>query len=44
MEPINYKLVGIALSEVDPASFERFSQAFYSSLYGMNFVPLGGGA
>ncbi len=42
METINAKLVEIALSEIDPTQFERFSQSFYSAIFGTTFVPLGG--
>ena len=42
MDTVNLKLVGIALSEVDTTNFERFAQAFYSAIFGMNFVPMGG--
>lgn len=39
---ISGKLVPIALHEVDTANFERFGQAFYASIMGKQFIPLGG--
>lgn len=42
LEPVNQKLVGLAIAEADTATFERFGQAFYAQLIGRAFVPLGG--
>lgn len=42
LEPVNQKLVGLALEEADTTTFERFGQAFYAQLIGRSFVPLGG--
>jgi hypothetical protein len=39
---IDHRLVEIALEYVDGQSFERFVNAFYSTLSGIDFVPLGG--
>ena len=42
MQAINQNLVEIALERVGGADFERFFQAYYASLVGVEFVPLGG--
>lgn len=42
LEPINHKLVAVALNEIGTADFERFGQAFYARLASKTFVPLGG--
>jgi hypothetical protein len=42
LEPLNLKLVPIALSASDTGDFERFGQAFYAALSGRAFIPLGG--
>lgn len=39
---IDPKLVEVALDHVEGAPFERFGHAFYPSIYGSEFVPLGG--
>jgi hypothetical protein len=42
MPTINHQLVEIALGRSDGGSFEKFCQAFFAALTGVNFVPLGG--
>lgn len=39
---INLDLVHLALGRVDGSTFEKFANAFYSSIAGENFIPLGG--
>lgn len=39
---VNIELVEIALERVSGGDFERFFQAFYPALAGIDFVPLGG--
>ena len=39
---VNIKLADIALDHVSGVDFERFFQAFYPALAGIDFVPLGG--
>lgn len=41
-EHIQADVARIALDRVDGFPFERFANAFYSSLVGASFVPLGG--
>lgn len=41
-EYIQADVVRIALDRVEGFPFERFANAFYSSLAGASFVPLGG--
>ena len=42
MEPVDYKLLDIALARVSGEVFEDFAQIMLSSIIGTNFVPLGG--
>jgi hypothetical protein len=42
MSTINHHLVEIALERSDGASFEKFAQAFFAELSGVDFIPLGG--
>ena len=42
MDTINLQLVEIALDRANGTDFERFFQAFYPSLAGIEFIPLGG--
>jgi len=42
MNIIDHRLAEIALEYVEGHSFERFVNAFYSALTGIEFVPLGG--
>jgi hypothetical protein len=42
MSTVNHQLVEIALERADGASFEKFAQAFFAELSGLEFVPLGG--
>ena len=42
MEPVNYKLLDIALARVSGKVFEDFAQTMLSSTIGTEFVPLGG--
>ena len=42
MEPVNYKLMAIALERVEGTVFEKFATAVLSDVIGENFVPLGG--
>ncbi len=41
-EPINLDLVEIALDRIEGTAFEKFVNAFYPTLAGEHFVPLGG--
>lgn len=41
-EAVDAKVLAIALNEVSTTDFERFGQAFYASVEGRDFVPLGG--
>ena len=42
IQTINFKLAEIALSNVTGEVFEKFFHAFYSSIAGSQFIPLGG--
>jgi hypothetical protein len=42
MDTVDYRLVEIALEYVDGSNFERFVNAFYPALTGIEFIPLGG--
>lgn len=42
MQSVNHQLVSLALERVDGTTFENFFHAFYSSLTGIQFIPLGG--
>ena len=42
MEPVNYKLMDIALERVEGTVFEKFAIVVLSSVIGEKFVPLGG--
>ena len=42
MQTVNHQIVEIALKHVQSADFERFIQAFYSAIWGADYVPLGG--
>lgn len=41
-EPINTKLVELALRDANGIDFEAFFKAFAVALYGPNFLPIGG--
>ena len=41
-DPINPKLVEIALDHAEGIPFEQFGHSFYSAIFGSEFVPLGG--
>lgn len=41
-EAVDPKFFSVALREVSKDDFERFGQAFYASIEGKEFVPLGG--
>ena len=42
MSEVNLQLVEIALEHVTGTDFEKFFQAFYPALAGIDFIPLGG--
>lgn len=42
MEQVNHELIDIALQRVPGADFERFVNAFYPAIVGVEFVPTGG--
>jgi hypothetical protein len=42
MQTINPKAVEFALEHVGERDFEKFSNAFFASVLGVSFVPLGG--
>ena len=42
IKPIDHTLFELALDLVEPFQFERFGQAFYASVEGKDFIPLGG--
>lgn len=42
MDTVDHQLVEIALQRADGPAFERFCQAFFAVLTGLEFVPLGG--
>lgn len=42
MRTIDHNIVDIALDRVDAGGFENFSQAFFATTLGLNFIPLGG--
>ena len=42
IQTLDYRLVEIALSNVTGEVFEKFFHAFYSSIAGSQFIPLGG--
>lgn len=42
MEPVNYKLMDIALERVEGSVFEKFAVVMLSAVIGEKFVPLGG--
>src|SRR5688572_14462544 len=42
MSTVNHQLVELALQRVEGPAFERYCQAFFASIAGTQFVPIGG--